>query len=279
MKATAEQTPSVAGCSDDSCINGVCPNFDEARTLPGPCESAAVQNQSSGVAEPANLNVTYAYTFEYSASGELARVVTDVQEWQRYGAGNFRPATTESETLWSYDANGAVSAIDTNMISLADMSTSVTSTWRFDPQRVTETLLQPTQHTLVFDAASFAFLPMVGSEQASPGAEFGLLSADQEMFRWVVRSPTRLDLYDTTNPVYGALDEFTLDADGRLLNWLSANGTDSQTISYSYEQGRLAHETDFSGSTHTYSYDRGGNIVEHVTDTGYREVYSYACWN
>lgn len=272
MRVAAILLVTCVGCTDDAnCIGGVCPNYGEARSLSGPCRSAAIQTMSATSDEQ---STKFAYTFEYDAAGELARVASDTHGWTGDSLGGFKPVETMSETLWSYDPSGAVDAVDVNTI-LADMTTQPSASWRFDNQHVTAMQAYGPAYDRIFDRTLFSFLPAPGSERASPDAELGLLSAGQSTFRWVVISPTLWSRYSTVDNSQVA---FQLDDRGRILGWSWADGVGVQTFSYSYDGDLLVHRTDYQGATHTYLYDKGENIVEHSTDAGYREVYDYGCW-
>ncbi len=250
----------VAGCSDDLCVDGACADPSETRAFAGPCASRSHTTNRFG----AEFVVTG--QFGYNADGRLTTVT--VTHDDTGSPPDSTKSQTVSETHWTYDAAGEVSAIDGPNL-----------TWRFDPQHVT---LVDRDGTSVYDRATFAFLPQPGLGSAVPFGWLGLQTTsggstctwtgtDQTRTKTCVGSATE----DTTTAI------FTLDAQGRIVDAAFPNSIGSTPHrSFTFAGANLV-DDDNDGRHTRYSYDEGGNLIEVVDELqpDAHEVYTYGCWN
>ncbi|CAN5922845.1 hypothetical protein BH11MYX3_BH11MYX3_39270 [soil metagenome] len=243
---------SIPACTtDEACLDGVCSDRDEARTLPGPCSMA-----SSSYLKHCDLT--------YDTAGEPLTASCTIY-------GGLEDETEQHRVRWNYDATGALSGYEREIVGEATLR------WVFEPTRVRyeRTGLGASGPYLLqlYDRALFAFDPGVGSSVVFPTATLGLISTDPTgaaMYTWS-REGSRL----TRTGPGTERHVFDLDTRGRLVS------TDNGVNTYVYDGDQLASRVN-SDQRFTYFYDRGGNIAETTwafpdNDTHLAETYSYDC--
>jgi hypothetical protein len=252
-----------AGCGDDpACIEGVCPDFEESRSLPGPCRAGLSD-------EPSPM------TFDYDAAGRVTRA------GRMYLLSDEGPAEAFMGAEWSYDVAGAPSEI--RVFIQDSLVPGAPYTWTFDDQEVRKS----GRGTLArYDREAFAFLPLVGRALASPGAELGLFQesamgaggSSDISYTWEVMGSRRIRR-QVPDGSGGPLEirTYELDERGRILSIAidrEPDGVPESTTTFAFDGDRLIGHDDM-----TWTYDLGGNVVEgRSADGSYREVYAYDCW-
>lgn len=141
-----------------------------------------------------------------------------------------------------------------------------------------------------YDPATFAFLPMVGEDVASPGAELGLISgpdaagtANATLYTWTSEGSVRTSTSST-----GEVATYTFDARDRLIKIEDHKGdfgaARTRTFEYDNEDrlvGRTLLDRAPTALVTEYFYDRGGNVVQSKWTSGVHEligVYLYDEW-
>lgn len=241
----------AVGCDDGDCIDGVCTDFNQARTFPGPCRSAGADTRNSSASR----------VYSYDDEGRIA-LVTSEGISTNVISGNEYSDRIARETRWTYDPAGAVSGVETLAYTLPDRASRGTVTWQFDPSLVTRT--GDFRH--VYDRSLFSFLPLVGLALQSPSAELGLVEYTGK-YQWTV-----VDARLWIQSVVGGSRTWRYEFDdrGRLVRRTTEPPADVGTWIY---DGDLL----VQGPSSTYRYDRGGNVVEQ-RGAEWREVFGYDCW-
>ncbi len=244
---------STTACTiGDACLHGVCSDQSETRALPGPCAMA-----SSSYLKHCDLG--------YDAAGRPATAICTIY-------GGDADETTEQHVRWTYDASGALSRYEREVIG------DGTFRWVFEPTRVRyewqSRASTPPLMIRLYDRALFAFDPSVGSAIVFPEAQLGLIAQSDlnvPPYTWS-REGSRLT---RTGP--GTQSHvFDLDDRGRLVS------TDNGANSYVYEGDRLVSLV--SGAQQwRYVYDQGGNIANSTWsfppgESHLGQTYSYDCW-
>jgi YD repeat-containing protein len=236
-----------AGCSEDDCIRGVCPDRSDHHAYAGPCHSA--EQDAYGHTE---CSFTY-------VQGHVTHVDCT---W----------ATDEQGIVvsdWTYDASWKMTSIHTVETDFSDEVGDREDRWTLSDQRVVN-------DNRTFVASSFAFFPAVGTEILWPQAELGLFTQGTTSFQWTTASPTTLHRSGTD----GSFDVFHLDALGQVVSWTGPGNSELWTYDPSAPHRLIEHKTE--ADTIHYAYDAGGNVVEigmaDVSGDGAREVYDYTCW-
>ena len=249
----------LAGCTDDHCIEGTCPDPGETRALPGPCSSRN------------NDSIFGPITYEY----DDAQRVTHVE----VRTDNGEDAPDRIATTWTYQGD--------RLVSVGHRQWEATSrTWTLGDDAVTES-------DRVYDPTRFAFLPLVGNNRLWPQAELGLLRDHARTYTWTSegRHLVRRSVPTTEHPETRVLD-VELDARDRIVAMQhdgDGDGVVDRVDRYAYDGDLLVHVVrigvplPFPGEM-DYVYDAGGNVIEGRSVSGqdrpfvYREVYDYSCW-
>ncbi|MBL9013706.1 MAG: hypothetical protein JNL83_06000 [Myxococcales bacterium] len=236
----------LGGCSDGACIEGVCPDLDEPRALPGPCVAATdswVDNCS----------------FTYTSAGRIA--LARCQVWNSFG-----DYTEERNTVWSYDGSEQVIGI----VESAELPRLVLRSWKWDATQV-QKLGSGNALVATYDRATFAFFADSWAHMYRPHAELGLLATGAGSarvdYQWS-RTGNHLERTGTD----GSHATAELDDAGRLVSFDDGVSDDR----FTYEGDRLIRR-EAGGARVDYRYDRGGNLAEVVSPDA-REVYDYSCW-
>lgn len=235
----------LAGCNTD-CIDGVCADFDNTEHYAGPCRSAEQQ-----------MEVVRPCTFVYHDDHRLERVTC---EWRN----PYWDDLAESTWTWSGDAPSIVD------VQAASPTYTEATRWSVLESRV-RVVPHYDHRERIYDAATFAFLPLVGSAVAKPVAELGLIKWGDTNYLWTSEGNRLLRRGSD-----GTVRAFELDAAGRLVYAELGDGA----YRYTWDEDQLVQrDTEPAGATPVdlWTYDLGGNVVEHLGPTG-RELYDYDCW-
>ena len=260
MKWLALAMVTQSACTSP-CADGLCPRLDQSRHYPGPCESAFEQTAENG--QTFGSHCTYGYDGGRITSGEC-------HLWNEYG-----DSPSHATTTWSYDADGHPVSIESSFRSEGSLIRATRWQLDADPITVFEGTTTPSEETMAFDRATFAFMPIVGSDVLSPRAELGILHDAEETFSWSGNGTTL-----TRTSSAGRTTTLELDSRGRIV--LSRDQQPSREILETWNfDGDLLRETTSlttnadgtSRRTTRYLYDRGLNIA-----SADGEVYAYDCW-
>lgn len=252
----------LSACDDDRCIDGVCPDFNETRALPGPCRSAGFAAGWDG------HDSREADLYEYDAERRVSRITHEGVSWTS-GVGGDRRYDVNSVTQWTYDAAGEVAGIEISYYDPPSSEPTSITTWEFASTQVIKRFLGEQR---VYDRGLFAFSSLAGNAVASPAAELGLVEDTQltNRYLWTIESPLVWVKQREGGPW---TTRYLIDDRRQIVTRTSNNGIDPPTLDvWTYEDGRLV----IGPTGTTYHYDRGGNIVE-IRGT-LRTVHDYSCW-
>lgn len=249
----------LSACNGE-CIDGVCPDFDNTIAYPGPCRAAVDAGEDS----------EQDCTFVYGSGGIKVAECSWYQPSSGDGGGN--------TANWIYSrADATLKGLSTTRFADATLA------WVFDSSRVTVTSNRFGVGDRIYDASEFEFLPMPGRGMATPRADLGMLQNGTTMYTWTVDGDRRIRSAPTESLTY------QLDGDGRITSIIEDRGHDGipDTLeTFEFDGANLVrYGVGLNDSTRaTWSYDLGGNVVEHVSyDAGEgvplaRDVYDYSCW-
>ncbi|HUJ57205.1 MAG TPA: hypothetical protein VLX92_01875 [Kofleriaceae bacterium] len=249
----------ATGCTDD-CVSGLCPALGNEQAFAGPCRSAGAQGDTSD-----SFWERDTCTFTY-ASGQIATAECDY-ETDDDGGGD------TADWTWS---GSAVGSID-HMVAGID---ALDERWAFDPTQVvvSDDVIDQNDPVRVYDRATFALLPLVGSDLARPTAQLGLLQDLATTYTWSGQGTTTLVRTGSD----GSVVTYTLDALGRIVTVSAADQTDEYTFDGDLLVEHQITSDGLAQSDTTWRYDRGGNVADRTYTTPgqapLHEVFDYACW-
>jgi hypothetical protein len=247
----------LVGCEDERCLNGICPDWSETRTFPGPCSAAFIRS---------NVEVN-TITFTYENERIIGTSYTTTIDEPRRGVRG---------STFSYSSNG-----DFDRVTAHPTFQSFENVWSFEGDRV----IRSGFFDGIFDAAEFRFFPLVGTGLVEPEAELGQLSEGARVYTWSTEGTRRIRHCEETNETV----TYTLDDRGRIIMIELDEGGDGvieRTSEFVFDGDLLVsrrhpHPFNFSifRTEIAWTHDVGGNVVEGTGAEGiYREVFDYDCW-